>query len=153
MKKGFTLIELLIVIVLLGIATASSIIVFNNIDKDTKSQDKSNIYKQIQRAAYIYMELNDETYRSFASEGEVLLSYDYIIKDSNYVTVDLEDYDDDNNTNTNYFIKIYIAKDNENKEYLNSCILDLKNNANGTEDWKCIANSEGNFGNNIVCCP
>lgn len=149
MKKGFTLIELMFVIVLLGVATASSIIVFDNIDKDTEAQDKANAYKQAQRAAYIYLELDDTAFSSFStsSKNEIFISYD-LIKNSNYVTADLYDYNGGELAG-NYVVKIYIAKDKNGKDYLNSCLYSVKSD----NSLGCVADNEGNYGSGVVCCP
>ena len=61
MKKGFTLMELLVVIVIVAVISVSSVLAFGNIDDSTAVKDRMNIYKDIQRSAILYVDLNNLT--------------------------------------------------------------------------------------------
>ena len=90
MKKGFTLVELLIVVVLMAVISTSSIIAFDNIDNDTDATDRINMFKNIQRSASLYIDLNDDWLNQFMTNQEIFISLGEL-KNTNYVNFDLED--------------------------------------------------------------
>ena len=136
MKNGFTLVELLIVIVITVTVSAGSAMLFGKSNSDTNEEDLRGRYREIQRSAIIYTDLND-SYRKTLNEGKEVYVKLGELQSSNFV--------DKNFSNTvtkeafpkNYIVKIYIASSGDN-EYLDSCVLRY---SNGQEI--CIANSRG----------
>ena len=59
MKKGFTLMELLVVIVIVGIVTVTTIVLFDRVQNSTEEENLVNIYKDIEYSAKTYLDLND----------------------------------------------------------------------------------------------
>lgn len=154
MKNGFTLLELMFVVVIISVASAGAIINFGNIDKDTEKKDTANIYKQVQKSAVMYLEIDDNVYNSFMSSkntavgsgspNEVFISYD-MLKSSNYFSSELSRY---TGLKGNYYIRIFVDKDTpvdlgiQPKEFLNTCLCLIEiSGSNVTK--KTIANSEG----------
>ena len=136
MKNGFTLVELLIVIVITVTVSAGSAMLFGKSNSDTNEEDLRGRYREIQRSAIIYTDLND-SYRKTLNEGKEVYVKLGELQSSNFV--------DKNFSNTvtkeafpkNYIVKIYVASSGDN-EYLDSCVLRY---SNGQEI--CIANSRG----------
>ena len=58
-KKGFTLIELMVVIAILAVVSASTIVIFDNTDKNTADSELRATYTGIQRDAILFMDLTD----------------------------------------------------------------------------------------------
>lgn len=136
MKNGFTLVELLIVIVITVTVSAGSAMLFGKSNSDTNEEDLRGRYREIQRSAIIYTDLNDNYRKTLNESKEVYVKLGEL-QSSNFV--------DKNFSNTvtkeafpkNYIVKIYIASSGDN-EYLDSCVLRY---SNGQEI--CIANSRG----------
>ena len=142
MKKGFTLIELLVVIVVISVVTVSATISFMNIDNDTTNQDLKNKYMEIQRAASMYIDLNDSWLNQFAERREMFIKIGEL-KNTNYISSEIENPVTNEEIPSNYTIKLYIT-DNGSKatEYVDSCIVDITS-VGGKEIVKCIANNKG----------
>ncbi len=136
MKNGFTLVELLIVIVITVTVSAGSAMLFGKSNSDTNEEDLRGRYREIQRSAIIYTDLNDNYRKTLNESKEVYVKLGEL-QSSNFV--------DKNFSNTvtkeafpkNYIVKIYVASSGDN-EYLDSCVLRY---SNGQEI--CIANSRG----------
>lgn len=122
MKKGFTLMELLVVIVIVSVISVSSVLVFGNIDDSTALQDRANIYKDIQRSAALYIDLENSWLGQFREKGYMYARLDALM-DMNYVEDGLEDPVTGDPIPRNYLVKVYTAKDPAGNEYIDTCIL------------------------------
>ena len=71
MKNGFTLVELLVVIVITVTVSAGSAMLFGKSNADTNEEDLRGKYREIQRAAIIYTDLNDSWRNALNESGEV----------------------------------------------------------------------------------
>ena len=172
MKKGFSLMELLVVMVIISVISISSSLVFGNINDDSAETDRMNIYKDMQRAALLYLDLNDSSlsqFRDTSNSGKILISLNNL-KNLNYVDLELID-PVTNEEFPSYFIAIYTQKDHMGKDYVNTCILDTviylndgcnkkesieefqkcinKDNSNPEKPVACVANSKGEP---VNCC-
>lgn len=123
MKKGFTLMELLVVIVIVSVISVSSVLAFGNIDDSTAIKDRINVYKNIQRSAKLYVDLNNSWLNQFRAKGFMYIGI-MELKNSNYVDIEVEDPVTGEEIPSNYIIKIYTAKDSDNMEYIDTCIID-----------------------------
>ena len=147
MKNGFTLVELLVVIVITVIISTGSAMLFGKSNSDTNEEDLRGKYREMQRAAIIYTDLNDSWRNTLNETGEVsvklgeLQSTNYVSKNfSNTVTKEIFP--------SNYIIRLYIASAGDN-QYLDSCVVRY---SGGQEI--CIANSRGyNCGCCVSCLP
>ena len=122
MKKGFTLMELLVVIVIVSVISVSSVLVFGNIDDSTALQDRANIYRDIQRSAALYIDLENSWLGQFREKGYMYARLDALM-DMNYVEEGLEDPVTGDPIPRNYLVKVYTAKDSAGNEYIDTCIL------------------------------
>ena len=68
MKNGFTLVELLVVIVITVTVSAGSAMLFGKSNADTNEEDLRGKYREMQRAAIIYTDLNDSCILMFYQE-------------------------------------------------------------------------------------
>ncbi len=142
MKKGFTLIELLVVVVIISVITVSATISFENIDSDTSKEDLENKYLEIQRAATMYIDLNDSWLEQFAQRKEMYIKLGEL-KNTNYISKDLYNPVTGEEIPSNYTVKLYVAnKGSSTSEYMDTCLVDITN-VGGEEIVKCIANSDG----------
>ena len=142
MKNGFTLVELLVVIVITVTISTGSAMLFGKSNSDTNEEDLRGKYREMQRAAIIYTDLNDSWRNTLNETGEVsvklgeLQSTNYVSKDfSNTVTKEIFP--------SNYIIRFYIASSGD-YQYLDSCVVRY---SGGQEI--CIANSRVY---NCGCC-
>ncbi len=147
MKKGFTLMELLVVIVIISVVTVSATISFMNIDNDTTNKDLKSKYVEIQRAASMYIDLNDSWLTQFAEKREMFIKLSEL-KNTNYVSADIVNPVTNEEIPGNYSIKIYINSKDAVSEYVDTCIVDITSSG-GKEVVKCIANSSGD---SCGCC-
>ena len=85
MKKGFTLIELLIVIVIIAVVTVGATISFSNVNRDTAKENLKDNYVAIQRAASMYIDLNDSWLTQFANRREIFVRLSEL-KNTNYIS-------------------------------------------------------------------
>lgn len=123
MKKGFTLMELLVVIVIVAVISVSSVLAFGNIDDSTAVKDRINIYKDIQRSAILYVDLNNSWLNQFREKGYMYIGINELIN-TNHVDSELEDPVTGDKIPRRYLIKIYTAKDKMDNDYIDTCILD-----------------------------
>ncbi|MBR2138442.1 MAG: type II secretion system protein [Bacilli bacterium] len=131
MKKGFTLLELLVVIAIMAVVTISATISFGGINDDTEAKELKNKYKEIQRSAIVFLDLNDSWLNQFNEKGFINIKIQELVN-SNYVT-DLQNPVTKEQISTDYTVKIFIKNPSSNP-YVDSCII------SGTT---CIANSDG----------
>ena len=149
MKKGFTLIELLIVVVIIAVVTVGATISFSNVNRDTAKENLKDNYVAIQRAASMYIDLNDSWLTQFANRREIFVRLSEL-KNTNYISKELMDPVKNEEIPSNYTVKLYIASQNgaKEKEYVDSCIVDITV-VGDDEIVKCIANSNGDA---CGCC-
>ena len=144
-KKGFTLIELLIVLAIVAVASAGSILVFDRADAEGNKKKLKETYVRIQRAATIYVEMNDSWRNQFNERGYAYLKINEL-QNENFIEQNLVDDTSFENIDSNNLILIYINKktiDSTEVEYVDSCIVANDNSS------ACIANSSGDSCN---CC-
>jgi len=144
MKKGFTLLELLAVILIISIASFSSIIAFSSINDNTKESEKKNRLMEMQKAAILYYELNDYYVSTLADncteESSCFITVMYsdlissgYLKESDYKSLGVD----------NWAVKISVKKYNEQKPYLDTSIVVLVES--DSEYHSCnLYDSEGN---------
>lgn len=165
-KRGFTLLEILTVLVIISVVGTSSMLIFGNIDEETSQKDSENIYKDIQRAGTLYVELNDRILENYVSKGEMYISLSELVT-TNFFTggteVSMENTDEFGNKVTSTEIKIYDPYTNQEIDktsrvkiyvaektlesgkkfrYQNSCIVKPYYEGD-VEKYECVANSEG----------
>lgn len=136
MKNGFTLMELLVVIVLTAIISAGSAMIFSKSNSDTNEEDLRGKYREMQRAANIYVDLNDSWRNSLNEDRKISIKLGEL-QVSNYVDKNFKNSVTNQTFPSSYIIKLYIASAGDN-EYLDSCVVRY---SNGQE--VCIANSRG----------
>ncbi len=136
MKNGFTLMELLVVIVLTAIISAGSAMIFSKSNSDTNEEDLRGKYREMQRAANIYVDLNDSWRNSLNEDRKISIKLGEL-QASNYVDKNFKNSVTNQAFPSSYIIKLYIASAGDN-EYLDSCVVRY---SNGQE--VCIANSRG----------
>ena len=136
-KKGFTLMELLIVIVIVAVVSVGATVSFSNIDDETAEKELANIYKDIQRAASLYLDLHDSALDQFISDGRVTVKISSL-QDENYVEKELVDPITGEDIDTSASVVLYVKKEGTESKYVGSCIV--KFTASGAT---CIADSEG----------
>lgn len=150
-KKGFTLMELLAVILILAVVSVSSTIAFGNIDDTTAKQELRNKYIEIQRAASLYVDLNDDQpyIHEFANKGRTRITVNEL-KNNNYIS-DLSDPLGGGDIPLSYTVVIYLTDD----KHIDTCIIESEYETdavgNSIETKTCIADSKGEF-ENPVCC-
>ena len=134
-KKGFTLIELLIVLAIVSIASAGSILAFDRADSEGSRKELKDTYVRIQRAAKIYLDMNDSWRNQFNSKGYIYLKISEL-QNENFLEKDLINPVDLEDINSQNLIYIYV-KDN----IVDSCIV--------TSDSVCVSNA---YGDACDCC-
>ena len=82
MKNGFTLIELLIVITLVATISVSSMIIFDQTQATTNEEKLVKTYLDIQRAASLYIDLNDSYLKEFREEKTISVKLDTLQSNS-----------------------------------------------------------------------
>ena len=142
-KKGFTLIELLIVLAIVAVASAGSILVFDRADAENSKKKLKDTYIRIQRAATVYLEMNDSWRNQFNEKGYIYLKINEL-QNENFLEQDLIDDTTFSEINSNNLILVYMDNKTEtiggktvNFEYVGTCVV--SNDAAS----KCIANSSG----------
>ena len=159
-KKGFTLMELLAVIIILAIVSVSATISFGNIDTTTSTKELQNRYIEIQRAASLYVDLNDnETYLDeLTDRTRECLNNDPsscitrvsvgTLKANNYIN-DLSNPVTGDDIPLSSIVVLYVSepKSVNDVTHVNTCILSSKNSDDGTysEINECVANSKGEW--------
>lgn len=140
-KKGFTLIELMVVIMILAIVSASSVVIFDNTDKNTADSELRATYTGLQRDAILFMDLTDSWRTQLNSNGYIFIKLNEL-ENQNFVEAGITDPTNYDEIPRDYVVKIYIDEktiNGEEKTRLDSCVLDLKNENNP----RCVANSDG----------
>ena len=139
MKKGFTLTELLVVIALMAIIGFSAFAIFGQSNDNTMEEDLRNKYKQIQKAAILYVDLNDSWLMNFTSQGEVYLKVG-VLQEENYISGNMINPVTGDLFPSSNLVKIYKTSliENDPNAYINTCII-----SNEGGNTNCIANSEG----------
>ena len=132
-RKGFTLIELLIVLAIISIASAGSILVFDRTDVEGNKRELKKTYVRVQRAANIYLDMNDSWRNQFNEKKYIFLKINEL-QNENFVESDLINPVDLESINSSNSILIYVSDDNE----VDSCIV------SGSTSFNCVANSDGN---------
>jgi len=140
-NKGFSLIELLLVIAILVTVTVSSTIIFNETTNTFKNQKISNAYLDIQRAAKIYIDLNESFNNELNTERVAHVQIGELVN-KNYLNNSFDDPYSELGINYSDYVKIYITN-LANGGYIDSCVVNA--------DGKCKADSDGNI-NPKVCC-
>ncbi len=131
-KKGFTLVELLIVLAIVSVASAGSILVFDRADSENNRKELKNTYVRIQRAAQIYLYMNDSWRNQFNSKGYMYLKIGEL-QNENFIETELIDPRDLEEIDSKNLIYVYIKDDKS----VDSCIL------SPGEMKGCVANSDG----------
>ena len=134
MKNGFTLVELLVVIVITVTVSAGSEMLFGKSNADTDEEDLRGKYREIQRAAIIYTDLNDSWRNALNENGEVSVKLGEL-QSTNFVSKNFS------NTVTK---EVFPRNSSGDNQYLDSCVVRY---SGGQEI--CIANSRGY---NCGCC-
>lgn len=142
MKKGFTLVELLVVLAFVALIGAGAIVAYEQSTITMKEDELVNTYLNIQRAAVLYMDLDDTSVKYFEETNELYVKL-VDLKNMNFVSKKIKNPKDNTELPDSYIVKIYVADKNENK-FLDTCILNQIDNSN-----ICVANSDGENGN---CC-
>ncbi len=143
-KNGFTLIELLVVVTLVAVISVGSAIVFEQSTESTYAADLENTYKQIQRAATLYVDLNDAWIATFQEDHEATVRISEL-KNTNYISKNIKNPLTNEFIPNDYLIRVYIQNENQNKqEYINTCIIRYSGS-----NLKCVANNEGKA---CQCC-
>lgn len=154
-KKGFTLVELMAVLIIISVVSVSSIITFGAINKDTSKNELANTYKEIQRSAVLYLDLNDVWLKSFVSEKNIDIKL-FELKNWNYVSDEIKDSVNNKDISDNYIIKIYVTGNDKNL-YTNTCIYENKK-IDGALKSVCVSDENGKYDfndNSVVgvdCC-
>lgn len=136
MKNGFTLVELLVVIVITVTVSAGSAMLFGKSNSDTNEEDLRGKYRELQRAAIIYTDLNDNYRKSLNENKEVFIKLAEL-QNANYVNRNFSNTVTGEAFPRNYIVKLFIASSGDN-EYLDSCVIRY---SSGQE--VCVANSRG----------
>lgn len=136
MKNGFTLVELLVVIVITVTVSTGSAMLFGKSNAVTNEEDLRGKYREMQRAAIIYTDLNDGWRKTLNEQRSVSVRLGELMN-TNYVDKNFSNTVTKETFPKNYIIKLYIASSGDN-EYLDSCVVRY---SNGQEI--CIANSRG----------
>lgn len=142
MKKGFTLVELLVVLAFVALIGAGAIVAYEQSTITMKEDELVNTYLNIQRAAVLYMDLDDTSVKYFEETNELYVKL-VDLKNMNFVSKKIKNPKDNTELPDSYIVKIYVADKNENK-FLDTCILNQIDNLN-----ICVANSDGENSN---CC-
>ncbi len=142
MKNGFTLMELLVVIVITATISAGSAVLFSRSNDESNKEDLKGRYREMQRAANVYIDLND-SWRNTLNENRQVSVKLGELESTNYVDKDFQNPVTKEKFPSSYLIKFYIASSGDN-EYLDSCVI---SNSGGQE--VCIANSRGEA---CECC-
>ena len=107
MKNGFTLIELLLVITLVAIFSVSTMLVYNNVLKSNEETELNKIYSDVQRAAKLYVDLNDNALSNFNENGVVYITLGEL-ESRNYIENNLKNPVNKEVFPYNYYVKVYI---------------------------------------------
>lgn len=144
-RKGFTLMELLAVIAIVAFVSTAASIAFGNIDNTTSRNERKNRYIEIQRAASLYFDLNDEEnyLADFTSTGRGRITVQQL-KSENYIS-DIKDPLTGKEIPRDSFVLLYIATDpTDGKKYVDTCLVQSAL-LDDVEKFKCLADSKGDW--------
>lgn len=139
MNKGFTLIELLVVIIIVAALGTSTSVLFSKVQKDNNNEKLQLIYKDIQRAAKLYIDLNEDWRKDFNKNEETYVTINEL-SSKGYIKSNIKNPITKETIPGSYMVKIYI-KDKTSDRYVDTCLLTSKN--------ECVAASSGI---NSACC-
>ena len=156
-KKGFTLMELLVVIVIVAVVSVGSTISFGTIDDTSAVKERINLFKDIQRSASLYMDLDEQTtINQFIEDGKIPIPFS-ILAAENYIDKRIEDpvtgdviadYSKNNGETEPYYVMLYIRRDSENiAQNVSSCIIKRVSGENPVIRYECVAGQDGVKGN------
>lgn len=131
MKKGFSLMELLVVMAIVSVISVSSGIMFGNINDDSAETDRMNIYKDMQRAALLHLDLNNAALSQFRNaefNGTFTVGLETLMN-HNYVDIELID-PVTNERFPNYYVIVYTETDHKGDPFINTCIVNNFNYLN-----------------------
>ena len=141
-NKGFTLMELLAVILILAVVSVSATLAFGNIDSTTAQNELKNKYIEIQRAASLYVDLNDDQpyldELTVSAEKKTIVSVG-TLKSNNYIN-NLDNPVNGEEISTDDIVIIYLTDEG----HVDTCIIE-SNYDSGSEVKKCVANSKGEW--------
>lgn len=143
-KNGFTLIELLVVIMIVAVVSVSATISFGNIDDATAKKEVSNLYKDIQRGASLYLDLHETALNQLITNKRVTLKIN-ALQDENYISRDLTNPINGDAIDNTSSVVLYVVEDAAGAKYIDTCIVNFSE-----EGTKCVANSNGDVG--CGCC-
>ena len=165
-KKGFTLMELLVVIVIVAVVSVGATISFGTVDDNTAIKERINQFKEIQRSANLYLDLNDQaTINQFISDGSIPISFT-VLASENYISktiedpvtgdilVDMDQVVDNENDKDSFYVLLYINKENGISKKVSSCIVKKNKNRQNPSDkyYICVAGEDGII-NECGNCP
>ena len=148
-KKGFTLVELLFVLVIVSIISVSAIVIFNQTSEVSSEEKTRNAYLDIQRAAKLYIDLNDSWVKQFNERDRVYIAIGEL-ESKNYVSTSLGDMFSEEEIPSYYLVEVYVT--NNGKGFVDTCVIDAGDDGESST-VKCIADSDGNINpNKNICC-
>lgn len=139
MNKGFTLIELLVVIIIVATIGASTSVLFSKVQEDNNNEKLQIIYKDIQRAAKLYIDLNEDWKVDFTKNEETYVTVSEL-SSKGFIKSNIKNPITKETIPGSYIIKIYI-KDKTSDRYVDTCLL--------TSKKECVATSSGE---STGCC-
>ena len=145
-KKGFTLMELIVVIAIVAVVGVASAISFNSVNEDAAKEELVNKYMEIQRAANLYLDLNNSELEWFIQNGYTDIKLGDL-KQGNYITSDLTNPVTKEDIKEKFYVRLCV---NEDDDYVESCIIDKQVNDSGVTVTKYVANQYGKEGEG--CC-
>ena len=145
-KKKKVIIAFIAIVLIVAVIGVSATISFSSIDSDTSQIELRNKYLEIQRAANLYLDLHNSDLNWFIINKQIDIKISDL-KSENYITSDLSNPVTGDDISEAYFVRLYIAKDSNNNDYINSCIIDRS-----SSNIVCIADSYGNSGSGVTCC-
>ncbi len=152
-KKGFTLMELLVVIVIVAVVSVGSTISFGTIDDTSSVKERINLFKDIQRSASLYLDLDEQsTINQFIEDGKLTVPFS-ILATENYIDKKIEDpvtgdiiadYSRNNVEIEPYYVMLYIRRDSDNiAQSVSSCIIKKVSGDNPIGRYECVAGQDG----------
>lgn len=154
MKKGFTLIEVLFVVVIMSVVAISTSILFTEVIKDNSTDRLSQVYFDVQRAAKLYVDIND-SYRTALSEKKYVNISLNELSAKGYMESDVLNPVTKTIFPKNTLVRVYVRNDGDSTgDYISSCIdvTDEETSFCVTEDGKQLPKSSSESLDER-CCP